>query len=204
MKKVTKYAVIDLEKCNGCKTCYYICPVLAIRMENKKASLIKEKCMGCGNCEQRCPQYAITMVPLSEPFLVGLYMNKFDQSKIMDICMKAKFHPDQVICFCTGTRAAEIAAAIIEGAQSPEEVSLKTGARTGCKVLCIEPILRLLRAAGIEPRKPNGYQWTGITSTLWEISEEVKKKYAARGFYFDSDKEFLDGNLAYELKKGGD
>lgn len=204
MKKVTKCAVIDQEKCNGCKTCYFICPVLAIRMENKKAFIINDKCMGCGNCEQRCPQYAITMLPLSKPFSVGLDVSKFNYSEILNICMKAKFHPEQVICFCTGTRAAEIAAAIIDGAQSPEEVSLKTGARTGCKVLCIEPILRILLAAGVEPKKPEGYQWVGVTSTLWDINEEVKRKYAARGFYFDADKEFLDGNLAYELKKGGE
>lgn len=203
MKKVTKYAVIDQEKCNGCKTCYSICPVLAIRMENKRASVIGDRCLGCSNCEQRCPEYAIAMVPLEKPFLVGLDVNKFDQQRIMEFCMKAKFHPDQVICFCTGSRAGEIAAAILDGAKTPEDISLKTGVRTGCKVLCIEPVLRLLQAAGIEPQKPDGYQWTGITSTLWELSEEVKKKYGSRGFYFDADREFLERNLSYESKKGG-
>ncbi len=78
-----------------------------------------------------------------------------------------------------------------------------TGTRTGCKVLCIEPVLRQLQAAGIEPQKPDGYQWCGLTTTLWELNAKVKEKYAKRGFYFDADKDFLEGNLAYESRKEG-
>ncbi|MHB8916787.1 MAG: 4Fe-4S dicluster-binding protein [Desulfocucumaceae bacterium] len=203
MKKVTKLAVVDHEKCTGCKICYFICPVLAIKMESRKAVIIEDQCLGCSNCEQRCPQYAVEMVPREEPLAVGLDLSRFDYAVVMDMCAKAKFHPEQVICFCTGTRAGEIAAAILDGARTPEEVALKTGARTGCKVLCIEPVLRQLYAAGIEPPKPDGFQWCGVTATLWDLSEEVKAKYTSRGFYFDADRDFLDGNLAYELKKGG-
>jgi len=203
LKRVTKLAVVDQEKCSGCRICYSICPVMAIKTENKKAIIIEEKCLGCSNCNQRCPQNAVKMVPREEPVIIKTETEKFDQEKITEICTKAKFHPEQVICFCTGTRAGEIAAAILDGAKTPEEVALKTGARTGCKVLCIEPVLRILYAAGIDVQKPDGYQWCGITATLWDLSEEVKQKYGTRGFYFDEDREFLDQNLNYELKRGG-
>lgn len=203
MKTITSLAVVNVEKCVGCKVCYSICPVLAIKMENKKAVIAESKCFGCGNCEQRCPKYAITMVPRSEPKVVQMSVEGFSKETITDLCAKAKYHPEQVVCFCTGARAGEIAAAIMDGARTPEEVSMKTGARTGCKVLCIEPIIRLLYAAGITPEKPDGIQWCGKTATLWDLSEEIKEKYASHGFYFDADKDFLDTNLSYELRKGG-
>lgn len=202
MKIITTLAIVDPDKCSGCKTCYAICPVLAIRMENRKAVIDEGHCFGCNNCEQRCPEYAITMVSRSEPRVVEIQVNRFHPDAILDLCISAKFHPEQVVCFCTGTRAGEIAAAIMDGAKTPEEVSLKTGARTGCKVLCIAPILRLLYAAGITPQKPDGIQWCGNTPTLWDISAETMAKYASHGFCFDLDKNFLEANLAYELGKG--
>jgi len=204
VKTITTLAVVDADKCTGCKTCFSICPVLAISMENKKAVVDANNCFGCNNCEQRCPEYAISMVPKPTPRVVGIDVDRFDPDTILHLCARAKFHPEQVVCFCTGTRAGEIAAAIMGGAQSPEEVSLKTGARTGCKVLCIAPILRLLHAAGIIPEKPDGIQWCGNTPTLWDISEETVAKYASQGFYFDLDRTFLEANLSYELGKGED
>jgi len=203
VKTITTLAVVDKDKCVGCKTCYSVCPVLAIKMNDKKAVVDENLCFGCNNCEQRCPEYAITMVPRPVPRAVKMDVERFEKDSIMALCTKAKFHPEQVVCFCTGTRAGEIAAAIKDGAKSPEEVSQKTGARTGCKVLCIAPILRLLYAAGIVPDQPDGIQWCGNTPTLWDISEEVKDKYSAHGFYFDLDKEFLEANLSYELREGG-
>lgn len=108
-------AVIDRQKCNGCKTCYSICPVLAIKMENKVATIVADKCLGCSNCEQRCPRYAVLMVTRNQSLVIGIDTAQFDGDQIHELCAKAKFHPEQVICFCTGTRAGEIAAAIIAG-----------------------------------------------------------------------------------------
>jgi len=82
----------------------------------------------------------------------------------------------------------EVVAAILTGARSPEEISRVTGVRTGCKTECIQPILRLLHAAGIEPKPvEGGWQWYGKTVTIWEISEELKQKYSIKGFYFVED-----------------
>lgn len=90
-------------------------------------------------------------------------------------------------------RAEEVAAAILDGADTPEEISSRTGIRTGCTIECIQPILRLLEAAGIQPKpNPDGWQWYGETVTAWTMPEKVKQKYASRGFYFDEDRKLLD------------
>ncbi|MEW6301406.1 MAG: (2Fe-2S)-binding protein [Thermodesulfobacteriota bacterium] len=113
-------------------------------------------------------------------------------------------HPQQVICFCTGTRAEEVAAAILGGARTPEELSFRTGVRTGCKVECIQPVLRLLEAAGVRPARPKGWQWYGRTATVFEVPAEVRRKYSARGFYFDEDEALLRRVACSPVVLGGE
>jgi bacterioferritin-associated ferredoxin len=128
-----------------------------------------------------------------ESFTVQADVSKVPYEKVENLCKKAKFHPEQLVCYCTATRAEEVAAAILLGADSAEKVSAATGIRSGCKVECIQPILRLLEAAGINPVPPEGgWQWYGRTKTVWDIPTEVKEKYSKRGFYFDDDIRLLD------------
>jgi len=193
MKIVSMLAKVDPDNCIGCQTCVRVCPVKAIKVENRKAVVNIERCSGCAACEQRCPQYAIAMIKRDEPKVVKVDVNAVDYGQIEKLCGEAKLHPEQIVCFCTGTRAEEIAAAILQGADSPEEVSHRTGARTGCKVECIQPILRLLEAAKVKLTPPkDGWQWYGRTVTVWEIPKAVREKYNWRGFYFDEDAELLD------------
>ncbi len=200
MKEVTLEAVVS-DGCIGCEICAEICPVEAISMEDRKAIIDVDNCMGCGNCEQRCPVYAIEMVKREEPFVAKVDSTKVDQEKLREICKNAKFNPNQLICYCTGTRAKEVAAAILLGADTPEKISRKTGVRTGCKVECIQPILRLLEGAGIHPTPPEGgHQWYGKTATAWEVSNKVKEKYSKRGFRFEEDRKLLDNVV--EQKEG--
>lgn len=203
MKTINIVARVNEEKCKGCKICEKVCPVLAVRVDNRVAVVNAERCRGCAACEQRCPEHAIVMEKLAQPVAIGVDISAVDYSKIEEMCRKAKLNPEQIICYCTATRAEEAAAAILQGACSPEEVSFKTGARTGCKVECIQPILRLLEAAGIKPEPPkNGWQWYGRTITVWEIPEAVKNKYASRGFYFDEDIKLLDRVVAAPTHEG--
>ncbi len=55
-------AVIDEEKCSGCRICNLLCPYSAISfIEDEKVSRINEAlCKGCGTCVAACPSGAIT------------------------------------------------------------------------------------------------------------------------------------------------
>ncbi|MDA8158890.1 MAG: CoB--CoM heterodisulfide reductase iron-sulfur subunit A family protein [Deltaproteobacteria bacterium] len=54
-------AVVDSEKCSGCKVCISVCPYKAISFnEEKEISIINELlCQGCGTCAAACPSAVI-------------------------------------------------------------------------------------------------------------------------------------------------
>lgn len=188
MKLVSLVAKVDAELCNGCRVCPRVCPTLAISMVDKKAVIDEARCVACGNCNQRCESAAIVLEKLDVPYTIGVSVDDVPAEQIDSLCRNAGFHPSQIVCYCTATRAEEVAAAIIKGAHSPEDITLQTGLRGGCSVECIQPALRLLKAHGITPTPPKGgWQWYGLTPTLEEIPEAVKAKYRNRGFYFDDD-----------------
>lgn len=207
MKRVTIMAQVDESLCVGCRACEKVCPVYSIHVVDKKAKVTEADCRGCANCADRCAFRAITMVKRAEPFTVGVDVSKFDQEQIRELCLKAHFNPEQILCYCTTVRAEEVAAAILDGADTPEKISSQTGIRTGCTIECIQPILRLLTAAGHELKPdPKGWQWYGETVTAWTIPENVKEKYNSRGFYFEEDRQLLDeiANTAVEnCSEGG-
>ncbi len=195
MRTVRMLAVVDPALCTGCTICDRVCPTLAIKTDRKihLAAVDEVRCAGCPACEQRCPEGAIHMVVREKPYDIGVPVRPEDRERVAAICKQARFHPEQLVCYCTGTRADECVAAILDGAHTPEEISFRTGIRTGCTVECLQPMLRLLDAAGIEARPPpGGWQWYGKTVTAWEIPEATKRKYAERGFYFDADIDVLE------------
>ena len=54
-------AVVNQERCSGCKVCIGVCPYKAISFDEKEeASLVNELlCQGCGTCAAACPSSAI-------------------------------------------------------------------------------------------------------------------------------------------------
>ena len=193
MKEVTLLSKVNPDICVGCRICEKVCPVNAIQIVDRKAVVDEDLCRGCANCADRCPQYAVKMTKREKPFTVGVDISKSDPEKIKEICLKAHINPEQTLCYCVGVRAEEVAAAILQGAKTPEEISLRTGIRTGCSIECIESLLRIAEAGGLElHRDENKWQWYGKTVTAWDISEKVKEKYGSRGFYFEEDKKLLD------------
>lgn len=202
MKSITIVSQVDRDLCVGCRTCEKVCPVNCIVVTDKKARVDTEKCMGCANCEQRCPYRALVMVKRAVPRNVGVDVTQFDPQKIRELCEKAHLNPEQILCYCVGVRAEEVAAALFAGAKTPEEVSAMTGIRTGCTIECIQPVLRLVKAAGLPlVRNEKGWQWYGTTVTAWELSEDVKEKFG-KGFYFDQDRELLDREVSAGRKGG--
>jgi len=208
VRVINMFAEVDSVKCTGCRTCEKVCPTLSIKVQGekdgKKAAVALSTCVGCGACSERCQFGAVSLKNLEVPRTIRVDSSVVDRKKVSDLCLKAKLHPEQVLCFCTGTRAEEVAAAILLGASSPEEISRTVGARTGCKVECIQPILRLLVAAGRELRPvEGGWQWYGLTPTVWDIPESVVKKYSSRGFYFKEDRALFKKLLEAKIE-GGD
>jgi bacterioferritin-associated ferredoxin len=118
-------------------------------------------------------------------------VSQSDPRLIAELCQEAHLHPKSIVCFCTTTRAEEIGAAILQGAKTPEEISSRTGARTGCSVLCIQPIFRLLEAAKVQYARPMFPDiWYKSVPQIWDIPKKVKDKYDKVGFRFEEDIEF--------------
>jgi Fe-S-cluster-containing hydrogenase component 2 len=189
MKIVRFLSQVDEDKCTGDKRCEHVCPTLAIRVIDQKAEVDEKSCVACSKCVDACREHAISMVPRVRPLTIGLNPEEVDQQELWELCFKALLHPEQPICVCSGTLAKEAAAAVLKGAKSPEEVTLMTGARSGCGMYCMSPVLKLLKAHGVEIAPPEGYQWYDVTIGLWDIPEEVARKYPA--YRIEEDKKFM-------------
>jgi NAD-dependent dihydropyrimidine dehydrogenase PreA subunit/bacterioferritin-associated ferredoxin len=194
MKVVNVQSQVVPELCKGCKTCQMVCPVYAVAVTREggkpRVDIDLKKCVGCWNCEQRCPEHAIRMVPC-EPFTLKTDISRFDYREIEALCRKARFHPKQVVCYCSASRAEELAAAILSGAKTPDAVVLATGIGAGCGIECNQPVQRFLEAAGVRfERVKESYQWYGRTATVWEVSPEVKARHAT--FRFIEDGQLMD------------
>ncbi|MFH1878149.1 MAG: 4Fe-4S binding protein [Candidatus Omnitrophota bacterium] len=52
--------IIDSLICNGCGVCVDICPLNAVKIEQKKA-VVSDECVECGACVNECPNGAISL-----------------------------------------------------------------------------------------------------------------------------------------------
>ena len=168
---------LDEDKCVGDRFCVNVCPTGAIEMVNKKAVVDETKCAACLHCFDACGEGAIMVLERPEQLILSTDTAEVDPADISHLCSRADLDPEERICLCMDIRAREVAAAILKGASSPEEVSATTGVRTSCGMWCMAPVQRLLQAHGgaLEPRK--GHRWYPIETGLWNIPDEVARKY---------------------------
>lgn len=197
-KRVTMVAEIIGDKCTGCRLCEQVCATVAITMRPRNddeigpgkniAVMHDEHCYNIQSCLEICPDEAIVMRELEEPFEVQVDTNTVDQDKMKEICRQAKFGVSTVVCPCTGTTAGELAAAVLHGASTPDELSRMTGVRTGCSELCLQPMFDILAAGGHTEMQKNpktGFQWYGRAGDLYDqvqadgsFSDEIEEMFS--------------------------
>lgn len=56
----TMTVTIDEEKCTACGACVEVCPVEALKLEDK-AKVDPDTCIECGTCVDECPVGAISL-----------------------------------------------------------------------------------------------------------------------------------------------
>lgn len=205
MKIVTNVSVVSEEKCIGCGDCVKVCPVVAISFEKtegkRKAIVDPSICQGCNICVSRCQHDAMTLEIRPESQQRTVWMGEIEVTpQIEQICTNAHMYPEQIVCFCHRVKAKEIAAAILQGAETPEDISRMTGARCGCGVLCITGVIRLLQGANIQLDKAPGNQWYGKMMTVWDLPQNVIDKYGEQ-YHLKEDQEFMSKLYPGGMKK---
>ncbi len=197
MKQIQFAARVDETKCNGCKTCARFCPTCAISIVDKKAGVDERHCIFCSRCLIECPEGAIEISPRAEPLALGVNPSEVDQTALRELCERAYLDPEKHVCVCIGVLVKDAACAVLKGARTPEEVSLMTGARSGCGMWCSAPVQRLLEAHGIELVPPRDHRWYRIETSLWNVPEEVRKKYPE--YFLEEDKQLFDSGVLENL-----
>lgn len=189
MKMVKFVSRVDSEKCTGDKRCEKACPSGAIKVVEKKAVVDEGKCVACGKCEDACRERALSLVPCPQPRFVMCDSSDVDPAVIKEVCRKAHLYPEQFVCACTGTLAAEAAAAIIKGAKDPEELAAMTGVRSGCGIYCTGALLRLFKAAGVKVPPSENDKWYDLPLSVWDVPQKVAEEHP--GYYLEEDKRVL-------------
>ena len=191
MRVVNFISRIDESRCSGCKRCELVCPPTAITVADQIARVDAAHCLACNKCWHLCPEDAVSIVPRDEELIVGVDVEAVEPDAIESLCQKAHFFPEQFICACTLTLAREVAAAIIMGAKTPEAVTAMTGVRSGCAIYCMSPVLRMLRAHGVEVDSPPDNRWYNLSLSLWDVPADIAENHP--GYYLKEDKIEFDG-----------
>lgn len=177
--KLANYDIEVLEdNCTGCYLCENICPTGAIVLEGPKSSAIAKvdngKCVSCFRCVDICDDAALLSHRTETPRTFGTDPASVDQAALAALLTKTSLHPDMPGCLCAETSNREIAAAVIAGARTMEEVAIATGSQSGCLMYCFAPIHRLVTAHwGEMPGPTTKNKWYPTSQDITDIPDEV-------------------------------
>jgi bacterioferritin-associated ferredoxin len=143
----------------------------------------------------RCPEDIMWMEARDEPLVTTVRPDEVDQDAVNALLIKAGIDASMSVCVCTLTPGSEIAAAVVKGAQTLEEVCAMTGMRSGCGIYCVAPALRLLEAAGRDMTPPGQHRWYPTTLSLYDLSEEACARYPDA--YIAEDRDVFDPDHKY-------
>jgi ferredoxin len=181
--KLVKYEIeVAKDNCIGCRRCEGICPTRAIVMEGTGkgafAVVDNSRCLACFRCIDFCSDNALSARERAEPIRFGTDVDSVDPAAITALCVKADLLPDGLACCCTMTFNKEVAAAVLNGARTMEDVALATGTQSGCLMYCFVTIYKLLEARyGECPPPPHKHKWYGPVHSLFDIPESAAHRY---------------------------
>jgi NAD-dependent dihydropyrimidine dehydrogenase PreA subunit/bacterioferritin-associated ferredoxin len=174
MIKLQFFAQVDEAKCTGCKQCEPVCPAGAIEMKEETAAIDVDRCIDCQRCIDRCNrENAVNRVPHPSEVLRYVDHSDLDAQEIKALCAKAGLLPDLPICGCTRTTGKETVAAVLKGAETPEDLCAMTGLRAGCGMYCMTRIFQVFEACGIELEEPADRRWIKLTLSIADIPRET-------------------------------
>jgi polyferredoxin len=151
-------------------------------MEGPKSDALaivnNDKCISCFRCIDVCDDDAMFAFERETPMEVGTPLEDSDMPAIADLCHRAHLDPEYNACLCSSTPVKEIAAAILRGAHTFEEVALQTGAQSGCLMYCFAPIHRLLKAhlGEVAPSSIKN-KWYGSSQGIHEVPPDVADRH---------------------------
>lgn len=194
MKRVNYEIEVIEDNCTGCYLCEHICPTGAIVMEGPKSAALavvdNDKCVACFRCVDICADDALLAPERTEPRVFGTDMSNVDMAAINDLINRTEIDPNRAICPCSSTMPQEVAAAILNGADSMEALALHTAIQSGCLMYCFAPAHRMLvthLGHAIQPPVKN--KWYGTSYVLSDVSDEVAEKHPQ--FYMVQEKVML-------------
>ncbi len=197
MRKIYLSASVNPDLCTGDKICENICVTKAIVVSSRLAQVNENRCVNCKRCMDSCPAQAISMKQRDEVLVLKIIIDDVNADQINELCTQANLRPDEPICLCTLTTAKEVAAAVLKGAKTPDDVTLMTGARSACGMWCIAPIFRIMNAYYDDLPESDNSRWYNIKSDLWNADTEVDHKYPE--YRLEEDKELFQKGIFHNL-----